>query len=154
VIGTIAHINVSDGGVPKLPVPRAVVTPLGILGDRQRDTEHHGGPLRALCLYSVEVIERLQAEGHPISPGSAGDNITVEGIDWAMVTPGTRLLLGPEVEVEITRYTTPCATNARWFADRDFTRILQSRHPGWSRVYARVLVEGVLTAGDRVEVVG
>jgi MOSC domain-containing protein YiiM len=154
VIGTVAQIAVSDGGVPKLAVDRAVVTTLGILGDRQRDTEHHGGPLRALCLYSLEVIERLQGEGHPIAPGSAGENVTVQGIDWAMVTPGTRLLLGPEVEAEVTRYTTPCATNARWFADGDFTRILQSRHPGWSRVYARVLVEGVLTTGDRVEVAG
>ena len=154
VTGSVHQINVSDGGVPKLPVDRAEVTTLGILGDRQRDLAHHGGPNRALCLFSLEVIERFRAEGHPIEAGSAGENVTVAGLDWAAVIPGTRILLGPEVEVEVTTYTTPCNANARWFSDGDVTRMLQSRHPGNSRVYARILVPGTIRAGHRVELVG
>jgi hypothetical protein len=38
----IFQINVSKGGVPKLPVHAAVVTPLGLEGDDQNDREHHG----------------------------------------------------------------------------------------------------------------
>ena len=66
------------------------------------------------------------------------------------MTPGTRLRLGGDVVVEVTRYTSPCANIATVFRDRDFARVSQKRHPGWSRVYARVLRDGVVRAGDPV----
>ena len=37
--GRIVQINVSPGGVPKRPVPRARATRSGIEGDAQRDSE-------------------------------------------------------------------------------------------------------------------
>lgn len=67
-IGRVAQINVSPGGVPKLPVASAQVTAQGLVGDRQKNLKYHGGPDRALCLWSLEVIETLLAEGHPIAP--------------------------------------------------------------------------------------
>ena len=88
--GVIHQINVSPGGVPKLPVEEARVTWLGIVGDGHDDKENHGGPLAALCLYSLEEIERLQAEGHPIAPGTTGENVTLVGVDWSEMTPGSR----------------------------------------------------------------
>jgi hypothetical protein len=33
VTGTIVQVNISRGGVPKLPVPQASVGPLGLDGD-------------------------------------------------------------------------------------------------------------------------
>ena len=54
-------------------------------------SEGVGGPLAALCLYSLEVIQALQAEGHSIFPGSVGENITLSHLDWSRVTPGVRL---------------------------------------------------------------
>ena len=56
------------------------------------------------------------------SPASAGENITVSGIDWATIRPGTQLLVG-DVLAEISAWATPCKKNAQWFADRDFNRI-------------------------------
>lgn len=147
----IHQINTSQGGVPKLPVDRANVDDSGLVGDRQADRRFHGGPDRALCLFSLEVIERMQEEGHPIAPGSAGENVTIAGLDWATVVPGTRLAMGP-VEVEITSYTTPCAKNAQWFVDGKFTRMHQNKFPGDSRVYARVLRGGPIREGDEVTV--
>ncbi len=73
----VHQISVSDGGVPKLPVLEATVSDKGVDGDRQRNLKFHGGPDRAVCLYSLELIERLQDEGHPIDPGSSGENLTV-----------------------------------------------------------------------------
>jgi MOSC domain-containing protein YiiM len=153
VTGTVFRINCSNGGVPKLPVERAYLTAEGLLGDRQKHTDVHGGPERALCIYSAEIIERLRAEGHPIAPGTAGENVTLAGFDWSAMLPGTRLRLGGEVEVEITRYTAPCKNIAGSFFDGRFTRISQKVHPGWSRVYARVLREGWLVTGQTVELV-
>lgn len=143
----VHQISVSSGGVPKLPVESARVTTLGMVGDDHDDKEHHGGPERAVCLYSLEVIERMRAEGHDMAPGHAGENLTISGADWDSVVPGNRYRVG-EVELEITRYTTPCATNAGWFIEGDFTRMLQGRYPGESRVYARVLTEGTIRTGD------
>ncbi len=54
--GRVVQINVSDGGVPKRPIERGRVGPLGLAGDGHRDRRHHGGPDRALCLLSLEVI--------------------------------------------------------------------------------------------------
>lgn len=148
--GRIVQLSVSSGGVPKRAVETAHVTALGLEGDAHRDTEHHGGPERAVCLYPLEAIHALAAEGHAVAPGALGENVTVEGLDWTAVTPGGRLLLGAGVLLEVTRYTSPCVNIAPAFAGRDYARVSQKRHPGWSRVYARVLVPGALRRGDTV----
>lgn len=148
--GTIHQISVSRGGVPKLPVGEATVGEGGVVGDRQRNRRVHGGPMRAVCLYSLEVIERLQGEGHPIVPGSAGENITVRGLDWAAVVPGVWLRLGDALLLQVTAYTAPCQNIAGSFADGNFGRIAVGRAPGQARVYARVLRPGVIRAGDAV----
>ena len=146
------QISVSAGGVPKLPVPEGRIAIEGVAGDRQRNREAHGGVDRAVCLFSLEVIEALQAEGHSVQPGSSGENLTLAGLDWARLKPGDRLCIGDAVRLEIMNYTAPCKYNARWFTDGDFSRISQKLHPGWSRVYARVLAEGVVRPGDAVAV--
>jgi MOSC domain-containing protein YiiM len=151
--GRIASLNCSKGGVPKLAVPEAWAGVSGMEGDRQRDLRFHGGPERALSLYSLELIEQLQAEGHPIVPGAAGENVTMSGVDWRRVLPGTELRLG-EVSVLVTSYAAPCTTIRRAFLNEEFIRISQKLHPGWSRVYARVLREGRLVAGTPVEFEG
>jgi MOSC domain-containing protein YiiM len=48
--------------------------------------------------------------------------------------------------LEVTRYTSPCVNIAAAFAGRDFARVPQKRHPGFSRVYA-----GTIATGDAVE---
>jgi MOSC domain-containing protein YiiM len=147
----VAQINVSPGGVPKLPVETVTIGVQGLDGDGHRDHAHHGGPDRAVCLFSLEAIEALQAEGHPIAPGTLGENLTVHGLDWPRVTPGRRLRVGPEVVLEVTRYTSPCVNITRSFLDGDYARVSQKRHPGWSRVYARVLVAGRVRRGDAID---
>jgi MOSC domain-containing protein YiiM len=152
-MGRIQQLSVSDGGVPKRAVETVTVVANGIAEDRQADRKAHGGPLRAICLYSAERLAALAAEGHNLYPGHLGENVTVEGVDWSLVVPGVLLHLGDEVQCEVTAYTTPCWKNARWFVDGDFSRILQDKHPGWSRVYARVLQGGTLRRGDGVAVI-
>ena len=124
------------------------MTRLGLEGDAHRELKHHGGPDRAVCLFPVEAIRGLAAEGHAVVPGALGENVTTEGLDWSLVTPGAHLLLGEGVLVQVTKYTSPCLNLAPLFSSRDFSRVSQKRHPGWSRLYARVLVEGRLRAGD------
>src|SRR5262245_28792056 len=149
--GRIVQINVSQGGVPKRPVVRARVLRSGIEGDAHRNAELHGGSERALCLYSIEQIEGLQAEGHPVEPGSLGENLTIGGLDWRRVQPDEFFRLGAEVVVQITRFTSPCLTVRGAFLDGAYSRVSQKQHPGWSRVYARVLVPSEIVNGGPVE---
>jgi MOSC domain-containing protein YiiM len=150
-MGRLEAVNVSDGGVPKRDVGEAMVTVAGLVGDRQRDLRFHGGPERAVSLYAAEKIERLREEGHPIAAGSAGENLTVSGLDWDEMAPGARLRIG-EAELEIRSYAGPCKNIRGSFADGDSRRIAQKLHPGWSRLYARVLKEGRVRVGDAVTV--
>lgn len=148
--GKIHQLNCSRGGVPKRPVPDAVLTKTGLAGDMVANPDIHGGPERAVCLFPLELIQRLQSEGHPIFPGSVGENVTVEGLDWPRLAPGSRLALGDEVVVEISSYTNPCGTIKKSFARGDYARISQKKHPGESRLYARVIRTGRLAVGQSV----
>jgi MOSC domain-containing protein YiiM len=147
--GQLFSINCSPGGVPKLPVPEALVATFGLFGDSQNDKKHHGGPDRAVCLFSLERIRALQEEGHPIGTGTTGENLTISGLDWDLVVPGSRVEIGDAI-LEVTNYTTPCRTIRESFTDQKFMRMSQKHYPGWSRVYARVLREGMIRPGDEV----
>lgn len=147
--GTIVQLSASGGGVPKRAVPDGLVR-VGRRGfdvDVQRSRVHHGRVWQALCLWSAEVIEGLQAEGHPIDFGNAGENVTIRGFDWTLLRTGLELQLG-EVRCRVTAPTEPCSKNKGWFADGDPSRMDHRRHPGWSRWYAEVVVGGVLRVGD------
>ena len=152
--GRIFQLNTSLGGVPKLAIREAEVTELGLIGDDHKFPDIHGGPERAVCLFSLERILELQSEGHPIFPGAVGENVTISGIDWSKVTPGQKLSLGDEVLVEITSYTSPCNSIPESFVDGEYQRISQRLHPGYSRVYARVLRPGRIVIGQPVQLNG
>ena len=150
--GRIFQLNCSTGGVPKTAVLEARLTLTGLESDKQAHMRFHGGPERALCLYALERIRELQAEGHPIYPGSTGENITVENLDWSRLKLGDALALGDKVIIQISSYTVPCKQIAASFLNRDFNRINEKMHAGWARLYARVLKTGVLRVKQEVRV--
>jgi MOSC domain-containing protein YiiM len=142
-------INVSNGGVPKTPRTMAIVRTTGLDGDRQRDRRFHGGPDRAVCLYSLDLIRALQGEGHPIEPGSIGENLTLAGVPWDEMRPGRRVDIG-DVSLELTSYASPCRNIAGSFLRGEIVHVSAKARPGWGRLYARVLKEGTLAVGDPV----
>jgi MOSC domain-containing protein YiiM len=152
----VHSVNVSKGGVPKLPIAGAWVGIDGLDEDAHREPlTVHGGPERAVCLYSVEQIARVQADGHPLAgPGAAGENLTFEGIDLGALGPGTQLAIGEGgLLLEIASYTAPCQTIAHNFTERRIARISPKTNLDDARRYCRVLTEGPVTEGDRVDVV-
>ena len=151
--GKIAQINISNGGVPKTSIPKGTVTFEGIEGDRQKNLKYHGGPDRAICLWSFEVIRTLQGEGHPIQPGDAGENITVGGLVWEELTVGDQFQIGEDVTLEITDFAPPCRTIAKYFKQRRYGRISHKKNPGTSRLYAKVLAPGMMQVGNRIHLI-
>lgn len=148
----LESINTSRGGVPKLAVFEAFIAEAGVSDDAQRNLQLHGGPDRAVVLYSLDLIRALRDEGHPIAAGTTGENLTVSGLDWARVVPGIELTVGA-VRLRITRYATPCSQIRASFRGGEVMRIAHASHPGWSRVCARVLEPGLAQPGDPVDLV-
>jgi MOSC domain-containing protein YiiM len=152
----VASVNISPGGVPKLPVEAAWVGSRGLAGDGHNEPEpSHGGPEQAVCLYSVESIARVAADGHTAFPGAFGENITLEGIELLSLASGDRLEIGDAgVVIQLTKRSEPCQTIAHWFVNRGIARIGSPQHPEDARWYARVLHEGPVRTGDLVERLG
>ena len=150
--GRVVSVNVNEGGVPKLPVAEQWVGPMGLADDRHHEPEPiHGGVEQAVCLYSVEAIERVAADGHSAFPGAFGENLTLEGIEMGSMAAGDRLSIGDDgLVVEITKHAAPCKTQAHWFIDGRFARISPKTHPNDARWYARVISEGPVRPGDAV----
>ena len=146
--GAVIQINVSDGGVPKRPVAAASIDRGGVSGDRQATRRHHGRPWQAVCLWSAEVIDAFAADGHPISYGACGENLTITGLPWPEVRAGIRIAVGSAL-LETSLFALPCKSNAQWFSDRDFSRIHYERGPV-SRIYATVIGAGEVRTGDPV----
>lgn len=151
--GVVASLNTGSGGVPKRAVDRVEVDFSGLVGDVQATRKHHGRPFQAVSLWSAEVIDALNAEGHSLQPGAAGENITVSGVQWSDVRPGTRLRIG-DVVCDVSSYAVPCKQLAHLFVDRDFGRIHHRRDrengEATCRVYATVITPGTIRTGDSV----
>ena len=152
--GVVHSINVSVGGVPKYPVKEAKIQVKGVEGDfnRFRNERREGWEGRAVCLFSLERIEDLQREGHPIEVGSTGENITIQGVDWASLEAGMRFSIG-SVTLELSEPCAPCGKIGGSFVKRRFSRVDHDLEAGWSRWLARVVEEGDVAVGDTVNMI-
>lgn len=144
--GTLVQLNVSDGGMPKLPIPSARVTRVGVATDWQKNRKYHGGPDRAVCLFSEELYGWLREQGVVgLFNGAIGENFTTRGIDLMALTVGDRLRVGAQCVVELTDVREPCRQLKKW--DERFPKLIVG-HSGWM---ARVVAEGEVKAGDAIE---
>lgn len=147
------HVN-PDGGVPKHPVDSLHVSlEDGCVGDRQNDLKHHGGPQRALCLMLWEVMQELQHAGHPIYPGSTGENILIKGFDSSQLKVGSIMSIGQKVIIEITSDAPPCKTIRDSFLEGRFKALSHVVEPQKTRWYARIISEGEIILNDVVKTI-
>ena len=142
----LAQLNVSEGGMPKLPVPRANVTRHGVEGDYQRNKKYHGGPNRAVCIFSVELYDWLRDQGIDLKNGSVGENFTTQGLNLNSLNKGDRLRVG-DCLIELTDVRVPCSNLKKW--DADLPELIVGRS-GW---VAKVIEEAEVKSGDSIEVV-
>jgi MOSC domain-containing protein YiiM len=89
----VVAVNRSPGGIPKLPQPSAWTTRDGLLGDGRNHAKHIR-PDRAISLLDLEILQQLVAEGFPLTPGAAGENLTVKHLHVQELAPGTLLRMG------------------------------------------------------------
>jgi MOSC domain-containing protein YiiM len=137
-------------GIFKVPVPgRVRVRGVNLEGDDQADRRVHGGPDRAAYAYASEDLDWWAAElGRPVPPGSMGENLTLHGVDVTGAAIGERWRIGSTV-FEVTSPRVPCFKLGIRIGEPRFpARFSLARRPG---AYLRIIQEGDVAAGDRVE---
>lgn len=158
--GSIVQINISPGGIPKLPVREATVTLAGVRGDAWAHPEIHGGSNQALLVITAEGIAELASQGFPVYSGALGENLTTLGIDRRQMRSRQRYRAG-EVLLELTKPRSPCATLSVFgpgiqqaiYDVRVKAGDPQSPRWGLSGFYARVIHAGVIRPQDIITLV-
>ncbi|MDR2742236.1 MAG: MOSC domain-containing protein [Treponema sp.] len=110
----------------------------GIRGDA-----HAGDWHRQVSLLSHEKIAAFRERGAEVADGDFGENLVVEGIDFASLSEGTILCCG-EVVLEVTQIGKVCHSRCRIF-----NRMGDCIMPR-EGVFARVLKSGSICVGDEM----
>ena len=105
----IVQVNRSRGGVPKRPIPHAMITSLGVEGDSWAHPHIHGGPDQRILIIAAEVVDDLAVRGFPVFYGALGENLTVRGVSPESLRAGQTWRAG-EAIVELTKIRVPCST--------------------------------------------
>jgi MOSC domain-containing protein YiiM len=158
-VGRPSILGVTAGGgdvlsaIVKAPVTAATLSlsTINLDGDDQADRTVHGGPDKAVYVYSADHLDGWSTElGRPIGPGWFGENLTVAGVAESDVRIGDRWRWG-EALVEICQPRWPCFKLTMHARVRDIGhRMKATGRTGW---YLRVIEPGVVPTSGTVGVV-
>ena len=155
-LGKVAPLG-PDGvpsGFVKHGVSSAVnVTPLGIVGDEQADLRVHGGLDKAVYGYASThyAAWRHDYPQHTdlLVAGGLGENLSIDGMTEAELCVGDVHAIGT-TRMQVCQPRQPCFKFALRFGDVLMPgAMLRNGRSGW---YYRILIPGVISPGDRVEV--
>lgn len=157
LLGTLVPIDERGtlSGIDKRPIVGPVhLGPTGFAGDHQGDLKRHGGVDKAVHHYPrdhyrawVKDIGFIPLLG---GAGAFGENLSTSGLTEEDVAVGDRFRLGSAL-LEVSQGRQPCWKLNRRFGLSDMARrVQQSGRTGW---YYRVIEEGVVSAGDRMQLV-
>ncbi len=163
VTGTVETVNVGrqrlmrvsgrtiSTAIWKKPVEgRVELQGVNLRGDEQADRGVHGGPDKAVYAYGAEDTEWWEAQLEvTLGPGAFGENLTVRGIPVSGAVIGERWAVGSTL-LEVAQPRVPCFKLGLRMGDPRFLKLFAlANRPG---AYLRVLREGDIGAGDRIDV--
>ena len=142
--GRVVSINSSfKKGVRKTPVEEArVIAGYGIEGDAHASSRWH----RQISLLALESIEKMRKLGLDVAPGDFAENITTEGVDLLSLPPGTRVMIGEEVEAEVSQIGKVCHTRCEIYAQAGDCVMPKEG------IFVKVLKGGTLKKGHPIKV--
>jgi ferredoxin-NADP reductase/MOSC domain-containing protein YiiM len=138
-------------GVWKTPVTgRILARRLNLDGDGQGDLRGHGGEQRAIMVYQLDSYRHWAKflGRSDLVAGNFGENLTVEGLADNEVCIGDRFRIGGAV-VEVSQPRDTCYRVGIRLNRPDIAALLVAHHR--TGFYFRVIREGEIGAGDRVE---
>lgn len=142
----VLAVCVSPGGIPKLPLDEGRLTLTGFEGDGRNHAKHIR-PDRAVSLWDYEMLRQLVTEGFSsLTPGAAGENLTVVGLNVQEMTPGTLLRIGDTV-LKLEQPRKPC-----YVLDAIDPR-LKDEIVGRCGFLASVVCDGIIRPAMQIEVI-
>jgi MOSC domain-containing protein YiiM len=114
--------------------------------DGQADLVNHGGPDKAVCVYSADHYDawRRELEMPSLPFGAFGENFTVGGLTEPDVCVGDVWRLG-DATLQVSQPRQPCWKLARRWRIKNLTaKVVENGKTGW---YFRVLIEGLVSPG-------
>jgi len=128
---------------------RVEVSKLGLAGDEQADSLHHGGIDKALHHYPVEHYaawaRELPEQAGLFMAGGFGENLSTLGLTEEKVCLGDVFQIGSAI-IQVSQGRKPCWKLNHRFGVADMERRVQdSGRTGW---YYRVLAEGRIAPDD------
>ena len=144
MIGKIISINISDKkGVRKKPVKEAILkTDFGMEGDAHASSKWH----RQVSLLALESIKKMQDKGLKVNPGDFAENITTEGIDLLKLPVGTKMIIGNNIEVEVSQIGKVCHTRCEIYNQAGDCVMPKEG------IFVKVLKGGKVKQGDEIVV--
>jgi MOSC domain-containing protein YiiM len=144
VTGKIVSINISDKkGVRKKPVKEAILkTDFGMEGDAHASSKWH----RQVSLLALESIKKMQDKGLKVNPGDFAENITTEGIDLLKLPVGTKMIIGSNIEVEVSQIGKVCHTRCEIYNQAGDCVMPKEG------IFVKVLKGGKIKEGDEIVV--
>ncbi|MBZ0158507.1 MAG: MOSC domain-containing protein [Alphaproteobacteria bacterium] len=134
-------------GICKTPVSGLLrLGKTGFEGDGVGDPRYHGGPNKAVCVYSREHYsywEEVLGIGMPMA--AFGENLTVTDLREEEVCVGDIFGIGTAV-VQVSQPRQPCATLAARLGREDMVQLVKDS--GRTGFYLRVLEEGMVEQGN------
>ena len=113
----------------------------GIVGDA-----HAGDWHRQVSLLAKESIDKMRAMGLDVDNGDFAENLTTEGIELPKLPVGTRLQIGDSL-LEVTQIGKECHQRCAIY-DQAGDCVMPKEG-----IFAKVLKDGILKPGDRVNIV-
>jgi len=144
----IASVEPWTSGIYKLPVSGPVrLSPVNLDGDGQAELRVHGGPDKAICVYSADHYPRWREElaRDECGPGWFGENFSVTGLGESTVAIGDTYRIGTAL-VQVSQPRAPCWKLGRRWNRLDMPKlVIHSGRTGW---YLRVLETGTVESGQ------
>lgn len=142
--GKIVAVNISEKkGVFKKPIAQGEFkVDHGLVGDA-----HAGNWHRQVSLLGIESINKMKALGiEGLCSGKFAENLTTEGLELWKLPVGTKLKIG-ETEQEVTQIGKECHVKCEIFQK------IGSCIMPTEGIFTKVLKNGIIKAGDEIEIV-
>ncbi len=114
----------------------------GLVGDAHADCSTH----RQVSLLAMESINKMRSLGVDVGSGDFAENLTTEGLNLVSLPVGTHVSVGKDIILEITQIGKECHTRCAIY--RQVGKCIMPEEG----VFARVVSQGIVRAGDEVRV--
>ncbi len=142
--GKIISINISPKkGMRKKAVDSVLLKDnFGIENDAHASEKWH----RQVSLLAVESIKKMTDKGLDVGPGDFAENITTEGIELPVLPIGTKMMIGDDIELEVSQIGKLC--HARCAIYEQAGDCVMPREG----IFVKVIKGGTIKTGDTINI--